>query len=451
MRDKLVNLKNKGGSGRVKIKRVLTSVVSGFITVSLLVGCSATPTGGDKLQGNISGSELSGEIRVAAWNNAADALEAAIPGFNEKYPNVKVTVQRSTADKIIPALTAGIGAPDVFQTQQRDFQNYIAKFPGQMVDLSEQLQSHEDEFAKTAWTSVVKDGKAYAVPWDLGPVAVYYRKDYFKQAGIDPTTLTTWDKFIEAGKELQRKKGNKVKMTTLDHTGTGDMDFWLMLMNQAGGSFINDRGELDFTQEKNIEAMKTVKRIKDDISINTSTWDDRLRAVVNGEVATIVYPVWYSGSMKHQAADLKGKWGVMPLPAFTEGGSNQANLGSSVLAISEQSRNKEAAWAFIRYCLLTTEGQDTQWKYGLFPAWTPSYQTETFKQKDPYFGMELSEFFAEKSIDIPELKFPPEFTDFNKPLMDANAAVLNQDMEVEKAFAQAEQKAAKATGLKVAR
>jgi len=429
-----------------------------FTILSLLAGCSS-PT--SENQGNTaapqsadgSGGGLSGEIKVAAWNDAADALEAEIPGFNQKYPNVKVTIQRVTNnyEQIIPSLTAGMGAPDIIQTQNRDFQSFLQKFPDQFVDLTDKLQSHKEEFAKTAWAGVEKDGKAYAVPWDLGPVGVWYRKDYFEQAGIDPKTLTTWDKFIEAGKQLQSKLGGKVKMTSLDHTATGDMDMWLMLMNQLGGSFTNANGEIDFTQDANIKAMEMTKRLKDEgITINTPTWDERIRAVVNGETATVVFPVWYAGTIRHQAKDQQGKWGVMPMPAFTEGGPNQANLGGSILAVTSQSKNQEAAWAFIEYSLLTNEGEDVQMKYGLFPSWTPYYQSENFKKNDEYFGFPLAEFFGEVSTNIPELKFPPEFLDLAKPIQDANGAVLSGKAGIEEAFKQAEQQASKASGLKIA-
>lgn len=77
------------------------------------------------------------------------------------------------------------------------------------------------------------------------------------------------------------------------------------------------------------------------IVFNSPTWDDRVRAVVNGNTATVIYPVWYAGTLRHQAKELKGKWGVFPLPAFTEGGPNQANSGGSLLAISSQSKTKK--------------------------------------------------------------------------------------------------------------
>src|SRR3712207_7985960 len=41
--------------------------------------------------------------------------------------------------------------------------------------------------------------------------------------------------------------------------------------------------------------------------------------------ASAIAAVWESGTIKQQGGDLqKGKWDVMPLPAFTTGGSRQA-------------------------------------------------------------------------------------------------------------------------------
>jgi lactose/L-arabinose transport system substrate-binding protein len=431
----------------------------GLLLLSVLAGCSGGPdnAAGKPDSGNnqtaLSATDLKGDISVAAWNDAADALEASIPGFNKKYPNVKVNIQRVTAsyDKIIPPLTAGTGAPDVLQIQQRDFQNFLMKFPDQFVDYTSKLNPRKNEFAKVAWVSVEKDSKVYGVPWDLGPVGVWYRKDMFEQAGIDPKSLITWDKYISAGKQLQGKLGGKVKMTTFDATSTDYPTWWQILLHQQGGTLYNDKGEIKFTSEASIKAMNMLKKFKDeDIVFNTPTWDDRVRAVVNGSTATVIYPVWYAGTLRTQAKDQKGKWGVMPLPAFTEGGPNQANSGGSLLAVSSQSQKKDAAWAFIEYNLLSNEGQDTQMKFGLFPSWQPYYQTEGFKKTDEFFGFAYADFFASVSNKIPELNYGPHFLDFKKPLLDAFGGVMNGGKSPEAALKDAEAQSAKATGLKVA-
>lgn len=439
------------------MKKGMALVLTMSVMASLFAGCStggSTPGGeAPKSAGNAgtSANDLKGTVTVAAWNAAADALEQSIPGFKQKYPNVNVTINRVTSkyDKIIPPLTAGTGAPDIIQVQQRDFQNFMLKFPKSFVDLSSTIKA--EDFSEAAWVSVIKDNKPYAIPWDLGPTAVWYRKDYYEKAGIDPKSLTTWDKFIESGKKLQETVGGKTKMLAFDLTGTDtNPDVYMMLLNELGGQFYNDKGDLKLNNPQSVRALEMVKRFKDEnIVANGPTWDDRLRIVANGETASVIYPVWYGGSISTQAADQKGKWGVMPLPAFEEGGPNQANLGGSVLAITDQSKNKEAAKAFLEYVLLTYEGQDVQLKYGLFPSWKPYYNSAGFKVSDAYFGFPLAEFFGTVSTKIPPLQYGPYFLDLRKPLLDAYAEVLSGKSPIPDALKKAEEQSAKITGLKV--
>lgn len=399
------------------------------------------------------GGAEGGSISVAAWNVAAEALEAELESFNEAYPDINVQIQFVTDDyeQIIPRLQSGQGAPDIIQTQQRHFQNFLARFPKQFVDITDRMGSHKDEFAEIAWTAVEKEGKAYAVPWDLGPTAVWYRKDYFEQAGIDGESLTTWDKFIEAGKQLQQQIDG-VAMTTFDSSGEDAFSWWEVLMNQQGGSYYDEEGRLSLANEPNTTALEMLLRFKEEnLVVSSPTWDDRIRVIANGDAATIIYPVWYAGTIRTQAKDQKGKWGAFPLPAFTEGGNRQANTGGSILTISEQSQNKEAAWKFLEHTLLTVEGQDIQMEYGLFPSWQQYYDSEASEETDPYFGFSLVEFFGDLATDIPSLDYGAYFLTIEPELNNAFASVLGGETDPEQALRTAEERVAQATDVEIAR
>ena len=121
-----------------------------------------------------------------------------------------------------------------------------------------------------------------------------------------------------------------------------------------------------------------------------------------------------------------------------------------MLVISSQTSNEDAAWDFIEQALLTREGQAESWAQGLFPSWTPYWETAEFNEPDSYFGFPVAPKFANIARDVPALEYGPRFLDFQKPLMDAYAAVLTGDTSVEEAMAQAEDRAASASGLQVA-
>lgn len=434
------------------MKRYSIMILVSLLALSIIVsGCGSKGASNTGANDNDKGKPA--EISIASWNLQADALDEAAEKFNASQSEVKVNVRRvsNSYDSIVPALTAGIGAPDIVAVQMRDFANFMGKFPDQFVDLSDELMPRKDEFSDAGWGASTKDGKIYAIPVDIAPTAVYYRKDYFEEAGINPDNLTTWDKFMRAGKKLQSKLDG-VKMTTFSLTSNETYDFWQMIANQLGGRFYDEQGKIDFTNEANIKAMKLVKELKEkDLVVDSPSWNDRVRAVVNGETATIVYPIWWAGTVKTQAADQAGKWGIMPLPAFTEGGPNQANLGGSVFAVTTQSEHPEAAWKFLKYLLLTEEGQKIQMDYGLFPAWKPFYKSESFATVDKYFGFSLAKRFGELATDIPAMKFGQYFYDVSRPLETAFGQILNGNKDIKEAFKDAEKAASKASGLPVSK
>ena len=121
-----------------------------------------------------------------------------------------------------------------------------------------------------------------------------------------------------------------------------------------------------------------------------------------------------------------------------------------MLAVTTQSDDQELAWNFIEFALMTNEGQDIQMKYGLFPSWQPYYDTDNFKVEDEYFGIALSEFFGELSTDIPPLEYGAHYMDINNAIVDALGEIVIDGKDITEALRDAEQKAARDTGLEIA-
>ena len=62
-------------------KRILTATLALAMTASLFSGTMMTVNANE---------ELEGTIEVGGWPSGDDAFEAALEGFNEKYPNIEV-------------------------------------------------------------------------------------------------------------------------------------------------------------------------------------------------------------------------------------------------------------------------------------------------------------------------------------------------------------------------
>lgn len=334
--------------------------------------------------------QLAGPITVWSWNVAAKGLMSTREGFNRRYPNIDVTVEMSGTNlqaRFLLSLSSGTAGPDVMQLQGHEAARYTAT--GRLTDLTAVAAKYKDRFPPAAWANCVHDGRVYAIPWDIGPCAVFYKRDLLQRYGVDPESIETWDDFIAAGKQVREKSGGQTKMLPLSPTNIALV--YEMLLQQLGGQVFDDEGRIAVASETSRRVMDLIRRMREaGICANVDEFSHEWMGGFNGDhIATYPGAVWLGGTMKDTAGVYSGnkaRWGVFKLPAFERGGRRTSNKGGSVLSIPDQTPNKEAAWAFIEYALCTVEGQLTQYaKFDLFPAYLPALEDPFFQQPDPFY------------------------------------------------------------------
>ena len=342
---------------------------------------------GSGLQAN---PNVKGDITVWAWNIAAKSLASNVDGFKKLYPNVNVKVEDigrlDVYDKLTTGLAAGgAGLPDVVAIESDHMDVYTSKFPDGLADLTERASKYEKDFDPSKWANSKAKGKIRSIPWDSGPVGVFYRTDLFEKAGVDASKIETWDDFIDAGKKVQAANPG-VKMLTIDFTK--DDGLFRMILGQQGKYYFTQDGKIDLTSPEAVNAMTIIKKLNDaGLLLNSSGWDGTVAANKNSKVAAQIFGVWWSGTIASEAPDLKGKWDVMPIPAVTKGGSRASNLGGSTLAIPAKTKNLDAAWAFVEYSMATKEGQNNIIKnFGIWPSYIPAYSDPFYNEPQAYFN-----------------------------------------------------------------
>jgi len=334
----------------------------------------------------------SGEITIWSWNIAASSLKATVEGFNKQYPDVKVVVEdlgnQPTYDKSIAGCAAGgEGLPDIVSIENGEAENYWGQFPDCFVDLHTLGYTAEDQaqFPDFKRTELEVGDIAYAMPWDSGPVAMFYRRDFYEKAGVDPASIVTWDDFIAAGKKIQEANPG-VTMTNADFNG--DTEFFRMISNEQGCAYFAADGQLiTVNQPACVAAMTKIKEMKDAGIIASADWGGKITNNTAGTAATQMYGGWYEGTVRTESPDGAGNWGVYLMPSLTADGPHAANLGGSSLAITSASKNKEAAYAYVKYTLGTNEGQVTMLKeYGLVPSLISALDDPYVSEGLPYWG-----------------------------------------------------------------
>jgi lactose/L-arabinose transport system substrate-binding protein len=334
----------------------------------------------------------SANLTIWSWNVAASALKSTIPGFNKQFPDIKITVEdlgnSQVFDKTLAACAAGgDGLPDIVSIENFEAEIFWSRFPDCFANLKElgytaDIQAKFPDFKRT---ELEVGDVAYAMPWDSGPVAVFYRRDLYEKAGVDPSTISTWDDFIAAGKKISAANPGVV-MAQADFNG--DSEWFRMIANEQGcGYYSTDGQNITINQPACVASLQKVKEMKDAGTLTSANWDEKIQANTAGKAASQLYGGWYEGTVRSTSPDLKGKWGVYRMPSLTADGPHAANLGGSSLAISATSANKEAAWKFVNYALGTDEGQITMLKeFGLVPSLLSAEKDPFVNEPQPYWG-----------------------------------------------------------------
>lgn len=360
-------------------QRWSTPVAAALLATTLLAGPTAA-----------SAQALSGELRIWAWDIAAGALEGLVPAFNREHPNVKVTVEDlgnlQAYDRGLAGCAAGgTGLPDIYQIENNEAEVFWQRFPDCFADLGRLgITGLDAEFPAFKLVELTADGKALAMPWDSGPVVVFYRHDLYQQAGVDPASVKSWADFAEAGRKIGEATGGKVKLAT---ASIGSDDEWFRMLGNANGcGYFDAAGEnVALASPACAETLETIKVLVDAGVIARGGWNEQIQNVKAGTVASAVYGAWYEGTIRTNAADQSGQWGVFPMPGSD--GPGAANIGGSALAIPAGSANGAAAAAFLRMALGTPEGQIAMLKsHGLVPSLNAALSDPYVNEPQPFWG-----------------------------------------------------------------
>lgn len=355
------------------------------------------------------------ELTAWAWNVNVKALEEAAKEYEKDNKGFKLkVVEMSNTDayqKITTGLQAGgKGLPDILLIEDDQVQGYLENFPKAFVNLSDKgFDDEKSKFPDYKISLLSKKDKIYGFPFDAGPAGVFYRTDIFKEAGVDPKTIQTWDDYIAAGKTIKQKTGKD--MIGMDYNN--DDGQYRIMLNTLGTFYFDDKGDIAFTSDESVKAMSTIQKIKDaGISKNTSGWDPWVSALANGEVVTAPTGAWFSGSLIQQAPDLAGKWSVFPIPSVEKGGSHAANNGGSNFMIPTASEKSDEAYKFLKYFSTSNDVQELAMSEGgLFPSLNTVYETDTFKNAGDYFTQDnIWQLFAAEMDEIKPANYTGNFS-----------------------------------------
>ncbi|MBQ6233511.1 MAG: extracellular solute-binding protein [Clostridia bacterium] len=338
-------------------------------------------------------------------------------------------------DKLTIALQSGEGAPDLVDIEINKFANYLKGDIG-LAPMNEYVEPIEDHLVMSRLNNYAKDGKFYGIDHHIGATVLFYNTALLEEAGIDYTTIKTWDDFHEAGKVLLEKTGKPMVVWE-------SADCWSVypIVNQHGGDWLTPDGKVRMDEPVVIDTLKFMKSMLDDGTAMAcpggNTHSEEFWGWMNGgNCASVSMPFWYLDRFTNYMPDLKGKMKVAAMPLWPDGGHKSAQMGGTGTAVVASSPNVEVAKEFLAFACLSFDGCVTTWKIcGFDPILKDVYGSEEMKEPNVFFDYYDQDIFAVLAgvlDDIPDTcisEYFPTASDIVKTQMAYRLVELMEDPE----------------------
>ncbi|MCX2722867.1 ABC transporter substrate-binding protein [Roseibium salinum] len=227
------------------------------------------------------------------------------------------------------------------------------------VDMTEEEKA---TYAKPILATITSNGKQWGLPRAFSTKALYWNKDLFKAAGLDPESPPkTWDEMYNAAKAIKEKTdadGFGLAAASFDNT----MHQFLNYVYTNGGEVINEEGEIVFNSPNNVEALAFYGKMAEVSQPGPVAYDRaKLRPLFSeGKIGMFISGPWE----RVRVEDVN--WGVAPLPVGPSGGAGTLLITDS-LAVFKGSGVEEQALSLAK--LLTNP--ENQMAFEIAEGYTP--------------------------------------------------------------------------------
>jgi multiple sugar transport system substrate-binding protein len=333
-------------------QRALWSAV--LVAGLALAGC------GSASDSDSSSGGSSGKLVVWDWKSgdasAKSYVEKAKADFAKKHPDVTVEFVAQPFEQYYNLLGAAIQAgkgPDVV----------LFNGGGQIRDRVDALLPldeyvGEDKQRLAGWDAFTKDGKTYAAPVTLQGHPIYYNKELYRKAGLDPERpAATWDEFVANCQAIT--KATKAKCFAQGNKEGFGIQFF---MSGLGSGILSPQEYDDWIAGKRDWTSPGVKRIfslwkevndnglNNDGANSTAMFNDAFAVFQSGKASHVIGLMSDIGHWKDfaeflDAADV----GVMTSPVVTAGATPSLPYDGGIgYAITKWTKDPKVAADLVR-------------------------------------------------------------------------------------------------------
>jgi len=382
---------------------------SKILTVSaavLALGMTAACGGGS---GSSDAESATGPIKVWLSNNPEEIAwgKAMVQEWNSAHPKEKVTAQEipagKTSEEVIgAAITAGNAPCLVFNTSPAAVPQFQKQ--GGLValdDFSGAKDYIEARSGDSADQYQSPDGKFYQIPWKQNPVMVFYNKDLFKKAGLNPDDpqLSTYDDFLAASKKIVDSGAapSAIAPSPASEFFQSWFDFYPLYAAQSGGKQTIEDGKATFNDQAGKDVWNFWSEMYKNGYAPKEAYDGD--AFADKKAAMAIVGPWAVAVYKD-----KVNWGVVPVPTKDGQDASQVSTFTDAKNIGLYSAcdNQKTAWDVLKFA--TSKDQDGKLleKTGQMPirADLPTAYADYFS-KNPDYKTFADQ--ASRTVEVPNV------------------------------------------------
>ncbi|MFC7789752.1 ABC transporter substrate-binding protein [Microbacterium sp. MAHUQ-60] len=356
----------------MRTRRILTAAVAAGLAAAALSGCSGG--GGDTDGDVIEGAEAPEDATklnmwVFAELHAAVYDDMAVK-WNEENPDkpidldVTVYPYQDMHDKLLLAVNAGQGLPDLADIEVNKFSNFVKGDNPPLVDLTAAAEPYVDDIVQARLDLYSRNGKIYGYPTHVGAFVAFYNTELLEGAGIDYTTIKTWDDFEKAGVAYNDKTGKAFSVSS-----TGVFFTEPLAIAQNGGQLFADGGlgDVAVNSPEVVKTMEMFQGMKEAGALSTIPGgspdsEEAFGAINKGDYAAIVYPAWYTSRFVDYMPDLAGKVAIAPAPQIEGSDTLTIGGGGTGTAVLAGGEHEDLATDFLAYAKLSPEANKAVWE-----------------------------------------------------------------------------------------
>jgi multiple sugar transport system substrate-binding protein len=305
------------------------------------------------LAGRRRGAAAASEGTISYWHHFTSqsefaGLQRVIALFEERHPDVKVVQENIPNAEFMAKFTSAVvsgSRPDATMITAERLADMVAL--GGLMDLSERIDGWEQapSFRADAFRGATADSRLYGVPTVAFVNWMYYRRDWFEEAGIARPPDTMEEMLEVALKITDPAKGRYGFGLRGGDGGHG----YVIDMLRAWGSPVIEDGKMAIDRDKAIEAVGFYSDLYTKHGVvPPSAPSDSYRQIMEGFRTGQTGMIWHhTGSLREIAGDL-------PAQSFSTA-IRPAGPAARIAQVSYiyngvmKQENIDAAWAWVSF------------------------------------------------------------------------------------------------------